>query len=151
MAWYWSALFFFHWSIFFLHPSLEAFGCKVISIAVSHQTEFDTRSFIMGILGKRDSRTRVGTRALLDYVGYRLTFCNVSQMTLQGLGLTNCDVNQARLPAHRLNSTRRSSAMLCLLMILRPLNGGLAKAGEHSASNLSLTLIPHPVLMPDPS
>ena len=89
--------------------------------APPHQTRFDERSFYSGDFWEGGGRALVSARALLDYVGYRLTLCNVSQMTLQGFGLSKCNVSPARTPAHRLNYTRRSSAMLCSSMISSPI------------------------------
>ena len=66
-----------------------------------------------------------------------------------GLRLTKCNVSPTHMHAHRLNLTQRSSAMLCLSMILYPSKGGPAKAGHHSASNLSFILIPYLAQMPD--
>ena len=40
-----------------------------------------------------EARARAETRTLLDYYGYKFDGCNVSQMTLLGLGLTECNVS----------------------------------------------------------
>ena len=56
-------------------------------------------------------------RALLNYVDHRHTGCNLSQMTLLGLGLTKSKVKPARMPAHRLNYAWRSRAMLCSKLV----------------------------------
>ena len=64
-------------------------------------------------------------------------------MILLGFELTQCNASTARMPAHRLNLTRNSSALLCLSMILHPPEGGPTKDGCYSVSNLSLILIPH--------
>ena len=68
--------------------------------------------FLVGSFREWWGRARTSTRALLDYVVHRLSGCNVSQMTLLGLGLTKCNVSPARMPDHSLNWTFRSSAML---------------------------------------
>ena len=45
--------------------------------------------------------------------------------------------------------TRSEGFELCLSMVLWPSKGDLARAGDHSASYLSLTLILHLARMPD--
>ena len=63
-------------------------------------------------------------RALLDYVGHRLTGCNVSQVTLLDMdSLSLIWVHSSlrtRMPAHCVNQTWSSCAMRCLSIILRP-------------------------------
>ena len=104
--------------------------------------------FYSGGFGEGGDQAPAKTSTLLDYV-HRLTESNVSQMTLQELRLTKCNVSPVRMPAHRLNQTRRPKCHTVLSMILRPSKSGPARAWGRSVSNLLLTLIHHPARMPD--
>ena len=88
--------------------------------------------------GFRGGQAGATTCTLLNYVGHSLTRCNVSQVILLELKLTKYNMSLAHMPAHRLNLTQRSSAVLS--MIVCSPKGGLAEAGGHSALNLSMTL-----------
>ena len=94
--------------------------------------------FYSGSFREGEVRARAKICALLDYVGHGFTWCNVSQVTLLGLELTECNVSLSYIPAHSLNETQRSCAMLCLSVILHPSEAGSADPRDHSALNLSV-------------
>ena len=92
-------------------------------------------------------RVWVSSLALLDSVDHRLVWYNMSHVTQLDMDSLSrrwfhYSSVPARMPAYILNQARRSCAMLCLSMILRPPKGRPAIAEGHSVSNLSLTWYP---------